>query len=171
MSNETNVLQFTGIKNLTRDDVIDHLERCQMAAEVTLPVERMQALLLQLLSYMDKAGPQGCLPDTAATPYAQFETRETTPALRDVAAERLRQITVEGWTLAHDDEHDNGEMVFAAIAYLMAVVNPNGASLWWPWNAQYWKPSPDLRRLLVKANALILAEIERLDRAGNAEGE
>jgi len=33
----------------------------------------------------------------------------------------------------------------------------------WPWNAGWWKPS-DRRRNLVKAGALILAEIERLDR-------
>jgi hypothetical protein len=34
----------------------------------------------------------------------------------------------------------------------------------WPWDRKWWKPT-DRRRDLVKAAALILAEIERLDRA------
>ena len=33
----------------------------------------------------------------------------------------------------------------------------------WPWVRRWWKPT-DRRRDLVKAGALILAEIERLDR-------
>lgn len=58
MSNENNVVNLNRIKNLTRDDVIDHLERCQMAAEVTLPVANMEALLTQLLGYMDNSKPE-----------------------------------------------------------------------------------------------------------------
>ncbi|MNY70647.1 hypothetical protein D3C86_2088230 [compost metagenome] len=38
----------------------------------------------------------------------------------------------------------------------------------WPWSEDWWKPSPEPRRNLVKAGALILADIERLDRAANA---
>lgn len=57
MSNENNVVNLNRIKNLTRDDVIDHLERCQMAAEVTLPAANMEALLTQLLGYMDNSKP------------------------------------------------------------------------------------------------------------------
>ncbi|MGY0790895.1 hypothetical protein ACW7BJ_16135 [Azospirillum argentinense] len=34
----------------------------------------------------------------------------------------------------------------------------------WPWGARWWKPK-DPRRDLVRAGALIAAEIERLDRA------
>ncbi|HEY4436065.1 MAG TPA: hypothetical protein VGN40_07865 [Lelliottia sp.] len=58
MSNENNVVNLNRIKNLTRDDVIDQLERCQMAAEVTLPVANMEALLTQLLGYMDNSKPE-----------------------------------------------------------------------------------------------------------------
>jgi hypothetical protein len=36
----------------------------------------------------------------------------------------------------------------------------------WPWAPEAWKPG-ERRRMLVKAGALILAEIERLDRAAN----
>jgi hypothetical protein len=88
-------------------------------------------------------------------------------ALRDVAAERRRQIEAEDWTPEHDDEHEDGELALAGAAY--AVVGytdagPSEAPAWWPWDAEWWKPK-DKRRNLVKAAALLLAEIERLDRA------
>jgi hypothetical protein len=41
----------------------------------------------------------------------------------------------------------------------------------WPWDLKWWKPTTP-RRDLVKAAALIVAEIERLDRAALApEGD
>lgn len=99
-----------------------------------------------------------------------------TQAARDVLAERQRQISVEGWTLEHDDEHGRGEMARAAACYALhaagqASEHP-GISLSlessalgvWPWDQAWHKPS-DTRRNLVKAGALILAELERLDRA------
>lgn len=49
----SNVLKFTGSKDLSRDDVIDQLERCQMAASVIIPAERFEVILVQLLRYMD----------------------------------------------------------------------------------------------------------------------
>ena len=95
---------------------------------------------------------------------------------RDVLAERTRQISVEGWTPAHDDRHAAGEMAGAAACYAMQValdhigrddlhttVSRTIRELW-PWAAHWWKPT-GRRRDLVKAGALILAEIERLDRA------
>ncbi|MDY1507404.1 hypothetical protein SOK29_08690 [Pseudomonas aeruginosa] len=90
----------------------------------------------------------------------------------DVQAERRRQITAEGWTPEHDDEHSHGQMARAAACYALAgSSDPNDGtaallvSLAWPWDQQWWKPT-SARRDLVKACALALAEIERLDRAG-----
>ena len=84
-------------------------------------------------------------------------------AIMDVMRERTRQINEEGWTPAHDDRHTLGEMATAAYCYIRW-----GSRLFapadWPWSIQFWKPS-DRRRDLVKAAALIVAEIERLDRA------
>ncbi|WP_372395202.1 hypothetical protein ABMY26_06965 (plasmid) [Azospirillum sp. HJ39] len=86
-------------------------------------------------------------------------------AINDIAAERRRQIEAEGWTPEHDDEHDNSEMSRAAAAYaLSANGDKTKARFIWPWSAAWWKPT-DPRRDLVKAGALIAAEIERLDRA------
>ncbi|KAB2676748.1 hypothetical protein F9K85_09640 [Brucella tritici] len=53
-------------------------------------------------------------------------------------------------------------------AVRMAIGAPKAPKNW-PWNAEWWKPS-DRRRNLVKAAALILAEIERLDREASEGG-
>jgi hypothetical protein len=93
-------------------------------------------------------------------------------------AERDRQIHAEGWTEGHDDQlHDAGDLSAAAACYALAaanLLNPytqgdgvNSAEPPedWPWDAAWWKPGTNGRRALVKAGALILAEIERIDRA------
>ena len=106
-----------------------------------------------------------------------------------IAAERQRQVNGEGWTLDHDDDHDRGEMAAAAAVYAMPVENremvqcstaapgmpsDRGDAFWlepryWPWDSDWYKPTPDDRvRELVKAGALIAAEIDRLQRAKEA---
>ncbi|EJB8404682.1 hypothetical protein MW352_005812 [Pseudomonas aeruginosa] len=106
----------------------------------------------------------------------------------DVQAERSRQVEAEGWTPEHDDEHDSGELAAAGAAYALHAadhLNPysqgdggDEAPRCWPWydgiagrgegpektEPAWWKPTTP-RRDLVKACALALAEIERLDRA------
>lgn len=79
-------------------------------------------------------------------------------AAYEILNERRRQIEVEGWTPEHDDEHEGGELAHAAACYA------RGSSSDWPWDMSWWKPGRDYRRRLVKAAALIIAEIERLDR-------
>ncbi|EPK2766099.1 hypothetical protein [Pseudomonas aeruginosa] len=98
--------------------------------------------------------------------------KEVPQAWLDVQAERRRQVEAEGWTPEHDDEHSHGQMARAAACYALAGSSaPNDGtaallvSLAWPWDEQWWKPST-ARRDMVKACALALAEIERLDRAG-----
>lgn len=96
----------------------------------------------------------------------------------DVQAERRRQITAEGWTPEHDDEHADGQMAQAAGCYALHAGGigtdwpdgrQNGAALFWPWDRDSWKPTTP-RRDLVKACALGLAEIERLDRVAASQG-
>ena len=86
-----------------------------------------------------------------------------------IAAERRRQVEVEGWTPEHDASlHDSGELVLAARCYAAAALSPRRHSrppTTWPWNKARWKPSPDPIRTLEKAGALIAAEIDRLLRA------
>lgn len=83
------------------------------------------------------------------------------PALSDVAAERERQKSVKGYSTEQDDTYIEGELAAAAISY----IEPMEAENYWPadWFDNSFKPS-DYRRNLVKAAALIVAEIERIDR-------
>lgn len=102
---------------------------------------------------------------------AEMESRTFTTAATDVLAERQRQITAEGWTPEHDDEYQHCEMAVAAACYIMADDDPRAdVPELWPWPSEWWKPT-DVRRDLVKAGALILAEIERLDRAAGIKWE
>lgn len=93
-----------------------------------------------------------------------------------IAAERARQRSAEGYDDAHDDAHTTGEIASAAACYaiplgFMVERGTFGSSigeppLGWPWEPAAWKPSADDRiRELVKAGALIAAEIDRLLRA------
>lgn len=107
-----------------------------------------------------------------------------------IAAERQRQVEEEGWTTEHDDAHRGGELATAAACY--AIARPlyvedrrAGAVIFrdpWPWE-DHWDKRKDCanwpnaippvaserrRSLLVKAGALIAAEIDRLDRAERA---
>ena len=121
----------------------------------------------------------------------------TRAALADIRAERVRQIHKEGWTEAHDDVHALGEMARAAACYALqstigdperhfeaqidggttmfrrkffTVGTLNISYLLWPWEGKWWKPTT-ARRDLVKAAALIVADIERLDRLAGARAQ
>lgn len=120
-----------------------------------------------------------CKPDIFAMTYEEasaavkIEAPEEpqTKAVADVLAERKRQVEMEGFTPEHDDRHNEGQIAYAAATYA-AFGGDNDhdrhhGGFWkvtWPWGDEWWKPT-DRRRDLVKAAALILAEIERLDRA------
>ena len=91
-----------------------------------------------------------------------------------IAAERERQVTQEGWTADHDAEHTHDELANAAACYSMSEDQRRYFDAFagvfidlqkeiWPWGASWWKPSSDNRiKELVKAGALIAAEIDRL---------
>jgi hypothetical protein len=82
----------------------------------------------------------------------------------DVLTERTRQVMAEGYTPEHDDHHRNGELAQAAVCHALQAVGMV-ARRYWPWERDGWvKPAPP-RQDLVKAAALLLAELERRDRA------
>ena len=76
---------------------------------------------------------------------------------------KRRQIEDEGWSLEHDDGHANGEIANAAASWASTGQNP----VIWSWATD--KASKPRRRQLVIAGALIVAEIERLDRSDAAK--
>ncbi|AVE59961.1 hypothetical protein AM352_17075 [Citrobacter koseri] len=105
---------------------------------------------------------------------AELEARAFNPAILDVIAERQRQKVVEGWTSEHDDQYGKSQLLWASSCYVLNTIQPfNRIPMDWPWAPEWWKPTGP-RRDLVKAGALILAEIERIDRAAgiqSIEGE
>jgi len=85
-----------------------------------------------------------------------------------IAVERQRQIDVEGYTAEHDARED-GALALAAACYATPEryrrLHSDGIPTLWPWNISFWRPTPNDRvRELVKAGALIAAEIDRLNR-------
>lgn len=98
-------------------------------------------------------------------------------AVQDVLLERVRQLSEEGYDAKHDDAHTDGAIALAAAAYIGGALKchdgkkygpPDGQDddvdvlmALAPWSIRYKSP----RDSLVKATALILAEIERIDRA------
>jgi hypothetical protein len=90
----------------------------------------------------------------------------------DVLAERRRQVEAEGFTPEHDDQWSDYELARSASEYVLVAATNPASRRWfgagtpsdgWPFPAEWWKPTTR-RHDLVKAGALILAEIERLDR-------
>lgn len=104
-----------------------------------------------------------------------------------IAAERHRQLTVKGFTTEHDDAHRLGELASAGACYALLGTRWAGAEalvggslvrdILWPFDSEDFKPAeyPDPPytanihrdrhiRDLVKAGALIAAEIDRLER-------
>lgn len=110
--------------------------------------------------------------DYALAKISKLESRwpgkEVPQAWHDVQAERRRQNNAEGWTPEHDDLYCAAELPRAAAAYILSGANDEAPAAW-PFVAKWWKPR-DARANYVRAGALILAEIERLDRAAASQG-
>jgi len=81
-----------------------------------------------------------------------------------IAEERQRQCAEEGWTPEHDAQHEEGELIRAALCYadcapLTKYVGPHT----WPWAPLFDKRvQHSKKRRLVIAGALIAAELDRL---------
>lgn len=93
-----------------------------------------------------------------------------------IATERQRQIEVEGWTAKHDSLQTDGELAKAAACYAVGIpvyreerLFTNGDTRLphihmvnlWPWDSYWYKPKNRLSDL-VRAGALIAAEIDRI---------
>lgn len=97
-----------------------------------------------------------------------------TKGIELIAEERQRQIEKEGWTMEHDIfEHRYGQLADAAVSYALTeeerkklchlVKTDEDVPPTWPFEKEHWKPCPNDRiKELVKAGALIAAEIDRL---------
>lgn len=94
----------------------------------------------------------------------------TETIINEISAERERQQNADGHSHEHDDLYANGELAKAAACYAMSgsgMAYRNYTTIWWPWGMLSFTPL-NPRRDLIRAAALIVAEIERLDRASQA---
>lgn len=95
-----------------------------------------------------------------------------------ISQERSRQVSEEGWSPEHDDSHRTEELAQAAACYATPAHHRrrlmSKVPILWPWCKGWWKPMAGEwtahRRIieLVKAGALVAAEIDRLLRAQSA---
>ena len=104
-----------------------------------------------------------------------WNNEKTVNVTAEIIAERRRQVDTEGWTEEHDDKHNGGELARAGACYaLLAATGEHytyrarRANNEWPWDTRHWKPKNPRRDLIVAA-ALLVAEIERLDRLSERE--
>lgn len=87
-------------------------------------------------------------------------------ALRDIAAERARHPSADV-----DDKYTPGELAEAGASFALHAYDfgkplhqrPSAPPAWWPWSRSKWKLHPT-REALVRAAALIAAEIDAYDR-------
>ncbi|HDR9100018.1 TPA: hypothetical protein QDB15_001144 [Burkholderia vietnamiensis] len=145
----------------------------QADARVGLTDEQREAIqrAIDYADMSDRDSDAEALRALLATPLPEPRA-EATAAARDVLCERRRQAEQEGWTPEHDEKHRDHELSCAAGCYAMHTLaypagDPPPA---WPWAADWWKPTTH-RRNLMKAGALILAEIEKIDRATARSGD
>ena len=98
-----------------------------------------------------------------------FDPDDYSPGAIAIMKERERQETEEGFTTKGDDGYAPGTLARAAACYAFNAFNDgyfrdDGTPVGWPWDVEWWKPN-GARADLVRAGALIAAEIDRLDRA------
>jgi hypothetical protein len=162
--------------------VADWLE-LQAADRHALSRTALLAAASSLRALGDAPMPNPCKLSGGLDTLLHHATGSNSRALLDVASERMRQTVVEGHSLEHDDGHDGGELAHAAACYAVNAgsvllgtevepfaIDEEPILTWWPWEDVWWKPK-DPRRDLVRAAALIVAEIERLDRAQVAQSQ
>lgn len=129
-----------------------------------------QVALAKTLKNFDRGSRSPYLTFDAIIDYYE-SVKNVSNALIDVTNERKRQIEAEGWNAKHDDDHKAGVLASAGASYALNAademyfgdgwVSPEPPP--WPWASSWWKPK-GARRDLVRAAALLLAEIERIDR-------
>lgn len=97
-----------------------------------------------------------------------------------IAQERERQVDGEGWTPEHDRQWTHGELIRAALTYAGWAMGYLAHSFFiekwypmvtWPWDMEWFKPTKSYVRCLVKAGALLAAEIDRFQESEKAGKE
>lgn len=143
-----------------------------------LPIEAMHQQLLDMLGATDHQGAAARIGELAGLELL-LTTGGAGRGVTTIAQERRRQIEGERFDPTADQQYDQGELARAAACYVrleamrsVAATVPGTAvddrvPPEWPWARCWWKPK-DRRSNLVRAGALIAAELDRMDREGAA---
>ena len=98
-------------------------------------------------------------PDTSAG----FDpATEAWKVLVEVGDERRRQVA-KGYSLTSDDAYVDQELARAAGAYALVGAGRASGEMFYPWPGRVWAPE-DRRTALIRAAAMAVAEVERIDR-------
>lgn len=90
---------------------------------------------------------------------------KASPSAVFVVNERQRQVTQKRISPEHDDQWTGGELALAAASYALAACGRDSeAKAVWPWGERPIKAKSPVAAL-VKAGALVIAELERRQRA------
>ncbi|PPU15573.1 hypothetical protein XacyCFBP2565_07045 [Xanthomonas arboricola pv. corylina] len=131
-------------------------------------------------NFNPKGHDMGCAIDAAIrATHPQPAAAILSTGVQAIAEERARQVQVEGMTPEGDAGYRYGQLAWAAVAYLqlsamelrdggrahIATASPPAC---WPWDASWWKPR-DVRRDLVRAGALIAAQLDAIDQQAKPE--
>lgn len=109
----------------------------------------------------------------AAEAYQPAQVVDLGAGIKAIASERERQLCIEGFSRDSDEQYREGELARAATAYVqLAAMDLQVGSrkhiasqeppFFWPWAPAWWKPV-DARHDLVRAGALIAAQIDLID--------
>lgn len=137
--------------------------------------QAMHQQLLDMLGAIDHQGAAGRIGELVGLELL-LNTGGAGRGVTAIAQERRGQIEREGYAPSEDDEYTAGELAQAACAYITwewseADDREGHLAVHWPasWNPAAFKPK-DRRSDLVRAGALVAAEIDRLDRKAAGHG-
>lgn len=145
-------------------DMVDEVLRLQSLVRYE-PVVRGR-LIDDVCHLLDTEGPKGTIESIKAeVQKLKGVYAEGIPqAWLDVIEERRRQRSVLGYTPSKDDAYIFDELPRAAVSYILYTYNKSKAvPPMWPWSMDHWKPKTP-RGNVVRAIALLIAEVERMDR-------
>lgn len=156
------------------DDLFELEKAAQKLVQAAEEVTRMDEL--QLLAARKQFGFRFLRESSSAVAEIISRLRSgVSPVCEDgaleIALEHQRQIAEEGYSPEHDEQYTRGELLDAAVAYIRAIdpadpganANTTVCEAYWPWAPTTTFKPKDVRRNLVRAGALIAAEIDRLD--------
>lgn len=164
---EVRITSALGV-NDTQADVVEAVETASRTARSAEMTASMYGQLLQMLGAQDHQAAAARIGELAGLELL-LNAGGAGRGVTAIAQERRRQIAGERFAPDADLQYTGGELAKAAACYVGLVARDASSEQTtcppeWPWARCWWKPK-DARSNLVRAGALIAAELDRMDRA------